>query len=86
MALSSGSPTPVYRIGCLFLLSPIKENLLAGGTLIIDWEDQVLDYGISWVCCGVFICSMTGFIVDSKTEGVSFGEKLINLGQRFVIE
>lgn len=25
---------------------------------------------------------MTGFIVDSKTEGVSFGEKLVNMGQR----
>lgn len=25
---------------------------------------------------------MTGFIVDSKTPGVSFGDKLVNMGQR----
>lgn len=25
---------------------------------------------------------MTGFIVDSDTPGVSFGEKLVNMGQR----
>lgn len=25
---------------------------------------------------------MTGFIVDSNTPGVSFGDKLINMGQR----
>lgn len=25
---------------------------------------------------------MTGFIVDSNTPGVSFGEKLVNMGQR----